>query len=471
MACLVLLIILAGFFFLPRHPQAFDSIAVLPVENVSGDPEQEAFCYGIHQDLIAQLSSIKAFKKVIDKNTMMTFKGTKKKSSEIAKELKVSAIVTANAVRSGSRVRIRFEVVDGLNNSQIGGDRFDGEYRDILSLEGQAAVAIAQKIQVALTPDEAKAVTQKKPVNPEAHNAYQKGMLMLGKEDISSAIPYFEQALDIDPDFAQAYAGLSLAYDFLTMSLPPQEMYPKARAAAEKALSLDDSLAEPHIVLGDAKYGFDWDWEGAEKEFQRALELNSNSGLAHALYGQLLAALGRCIEGAMHAEKALAVDPLTGMTWNFAIVTYIQCRQDDKACELAKECLNLFPNFKLMHVVLSQSYVRKKMLKEAAAEYQRAIELGCRPDVDVLVGLGEISRARDALNDLFSQAKEKNVDPLVIARAYVSLGEEEKALDWLEKGYEQKSFLMPWIRALPHWDPLRSDPRFIALLKKMRLEK
>lgn len=211
MACLVLLIILAGFFFLPRHPQAFDSIAVLPVENVSGDPEQEAFCYGIHQDLIAQLSSIKAFKKVIDKNTMMTFKGTKKKSSEIAKELKVSAIVTANAVRSGSRVRIRFEVVDGLNNSQIGGDRFDGEYRDILSLEGQAAVAIAQKIQVALTPDEAKAVTQKKPVNPEAHNAYQKDMPMLGKEDISSAIPYFEQALDIDPDFAQAYAGLSLA--------------------------------------------------------------------------------------------------------------------------------------------------------------------------------------------------------------------------------------------------------------------
>jgi serine/threonine-protein kinase len=483
MAGILILAVLAWLFVFPKRAQAFDTIAVLPIENMSGDATQDAFCYGVYQDLITHLSSIKAFKKVIDKNTMMTFKGTKKKSSEIARELRVSAIITASADRSGNIVRIRFDVIDGPNDRQIGGGKFDGEYRDILSLEGQAAVAIAQKIQVDLTPNESQTLLRKRPVNPEAYDVYQKGMFILGRinqatdisSDIEQSIKYFEQALKIDPNFALAYAGLGWAYDMSAISISPLVAWPKAKDAASKALSIDDSLAEAYAVMAEAAMYFEWDWKASETYWVKSLELNPNYAWANGGYASLLGCLGRHEEAISYAERALALDPNTQGTIGIGMQAYFSARQHDKSIALAREALKLFPGHPWLQLGIAWDHYFQGKGKEATAEIQEVIKSGLPADSPFLPSLfammGEKTKANQAINDLLVRLKGGYIDPLPLANAYALLGEYDHAFKWLEKCIEQRSIGMPYLKVNPFWDNLRADSRWPALLRRVGLEK
>jgi serine/threonine-protein kinase len=484
LACLFVLIASAIVFLLPKRGQAYDSIAVLPLQNISGDPEQESFCDGVHQELITQLSRIKAIKKVIAKSSMMGYKDTKKKISEIAGELKVAALVAGGANRSGNRVRINFEIIDGQTDKLIGGDQFDGEYRDILALQSEAALAIAQKIQASLTPEETRIIANTRPVNPEAHEAYLKGMFIIGSLDqlgmsmrpeLEKSIQFFEQAIKIDPSFAPGYAGLAWGYDFSALTRSPNEVIPKARDAALKAMSLDDSLADAHAVLADIKTVYDWDWEGAEGEYRRALHLNPNHAFAHFAYGLFLAGQGRGEEAVSHAERALELDPHTLTTVRYGIHIFGLARQFERAISLAKESLNLFANSRRLHLGLGRLYIGKSLFKEALAEFQKMVELGAPPNNPFLACAyaltGEKSKALDIVHSLLKQAEEGYADPYHVACAYAALGEKNKAFEWLEKAYEQRNPNMYVLKAEYILYDLQDDPRFTALLKKLKLDK
>jgi len=481
---LIVLIALAGDFLLPKRGQAYDSIAVLPFQNISGDPEQESFCDGVQQELITQLSRIKAIKKVIAKSSMMGYKDTKKKISEIAAELKVAALVAGGANRSGIKVRINFEIIDGQSDKLIGGDQFDGEYRDILALQSEAALAIAKKIQASLTPEESRIIASTRQVNLEAYEAYLKGTFIIGNQDqlstarrpaLEKSIQYFDQAIKIDASFAPAHAGLAWAYDFSALVRPPDEVIWKAKDAALKALSLDDSLADAHAVLADIKTIYDWDWQGAEREYRRALELNPNHAFAHITYGLFLAGQGRSEEAVFHAERALEVDPHTLTTVGYSIHILGLARQFDRAIFLAKEGLNVFPNSHRLHMLLGRLNIGKSSFKEALVEFQKLVELGAPPNNPVAACAyalaGERSKALDIVNYLLKQAKKEYVDPYWIACAYAALGAEDKAFEWLEKAYEQRNPSLYVLKAEYVLYNVQDDPRFRALLKKMKLDK
>ena len=469
----------------PATPR-IESLAVLPLANLSGDPQQQYFSDGMHEALITELSRIKAIK-VISRTSVMGYKGTKKRIPEIARELGVAAIVEGSTIHSGNLVRINVQLIDGRSDKHLWADNFDREYRDILALQSEAALAIAKQIQATLTPQEAKILARTRPVNPDAYQAYLKGMFLLGTlsdspqagPDVKKSIQYFEQARTTDPNFALAYAGVALAYDYYGSFgvAPPKETAPKAVEAASKALSLDDSLADPHLVLADLKFCYEWDFDGAEREFRRFFELNPNHALGHALYAVNLAATGRGKEGEaiLHADRARELDPLTYTTGEYVIAVYSLSHRYDRALALAKELLSLHPNNSGAHRNLGNVYIHKGLFGEALAEYQKSIELGAPPDSGWLATMyarsGEKVKARQFLNDLLRQSKEKDLNPAQTAQIYSLLGEKDKAFEWLERAYEQRSAGIPTTKVGPFYDNLRSDPRFTALLKRIGLEK
>jgi serine/threonine protein kinase/tetratricopeptide (TPR) repeat protein len=466
--------------------KAFDSIAVLPLENLSGDSNQQYFSDGMTEALITELSRIRAIK-VISRTSVMGYKGTRKKIPEIARELGVSAIVEGSTVRSGKLVRINVQLIDGRSDEHLWADNFDREYRDILSMQSEAALAIAKQIQATLTPQEARALARKRSVNPDAYEAYLKGMFVTStmsnnldtKPGLEKSIQFFEQALTIDPNFALAYAGIAVAFDNYASAnfAPPKETFPKAIEAARKALNLDDSLADPHLVLADIKCGFEWDFDNAEREYRRFFELNPNYAMAHAWYALCLASRGRGREGEalLHADRARELDPVTYSTGEIVTSAYFVSRHYDRALALAKELINLHPNNPAAHREFSWVCLPKGLYKESLVEYQKSIELGAPPDPVWLAGIyafsGEKPKARELLNGFLSESKQKYVNSWNVAGVYSLLGEKDKAFEWLEKGYDERSTFIPATKVHPTFDNLHSDPRFTALMRKIGLEK
>ncbi|MGB8957755.1 MAG: protein kinase [Candidatus Aminicenantales bacterium] len=481
MTGILILAIVAWLLIFPKRTQAFDSIAVLPIEHVSGDADQEAFCDGVHQELITRLSSIRAFKKVIAKSTMMTFMGTKKKSSEIAKELKVSAIVSVSASRSGDKVRIRFEVIDGLSDKQISGENFDGEFRDILNLESEAAMAIARKIQASLSPEETESLTKKRPVNPDAYDLYLKAMLIVDasygfRESIEKSLQYFEQAIKIDQDFALGYAGMAWAYDNLCLQISPREAWPKAKVAAEKALSLDDSLVLAHVVLGDMKTFYEWDWEGGEKAYRRALELNPNYAYAYNDFAILLDALGKDDEAVRQAERALELDPNSMMIRENASLVFNSAGQYDKAIFLNKKYQALYPGEFLSSWILMDSYHAQGMDAEAAVEARKLLEISTTQSPDFSLQaicyaiLADKSKSLAAIDNMLKQGVGSE-DPLLMPMVYAVLGDKDKAFEILGKQFEYRHPNWVGIHNLFKTTILREDARSSVFLRRMGLEK
>jgi TolB-like protein/Tfp pilus assembly protein PilF/predicted Ser/Thr protein kinase len=484
LAALGLVLLLAGLGWrlgwLPPGPRPgqIQSLAVLPLENLSHDPEQEYFADGMTDELITDLAKIGVLR-VISRTSVMHYKGSKKTLPEIARELKVDAVVEGSVEHSVDRVRIRAQLIHAADDRHLWAESYERDVRDVLALQDEVARTIANEIKVKLTSQEQAQLTSARPVNPEAHELYLKGRYYWNKrtpEALKKSLEYFQQAIDKDPSYALGYAGMADAYAMLGSGeygiLPPKEAFPKAEAAAMKALEFDSALAEPHATLGYSK-DFDWDWQGAEREFKQAIDLNPGYTTAHHWYAIHLTSLGRNTEAIAEIRKAQSLDPLSLIISADVAWVFYFARRYEQQGEQARKTLEMDSNFAIARMYLSYSYSHMGKHKEAVAEMKKAVDLsgGSLPMVGNLAYIyalaGRRYEAIKILNDLKARSKREFVSPDVLAQIYTGLGDKDHAIAWLEKGYEQRSDFTSLLKVLPELDPLRSDPRFKDLLRRV----
>jgi serine/threonine-protein kinase len=451
------------------------SVAVLPLKNVSGDPEQEYFSDGMTEALISDLAKIGALK-VISRTSVMRYKGTEKSLPEIAGELNVDAVLEGSVLLSGERVRITAQLIEAETEQNLWADNYERDLRDILSVQGEVAQAIVHAIQIQLTPEETTRLASARPVNPEAHEAYLKGRFhwyKLTPQDVEVALQYFQLALQKDPDYALAYTGIAEVWsNGAILGVPPGEAIPKAKAAALKAIQLDSTLAEAHDLLARVRTWGEWDWAGAEPEFQRAIELNPNYPDARVFYSLFLTALGRPEEARVQIERALELDPLNFFfEWAFGWHLLRQGRYDDAIVQLRRS-LRKEPNFLLAHLHLWSAFHERRMYEEALAEAKAFFAAVGVPDVAEALARGYAQAGYPtamhlAAETLAARSNLAYVSPERIAELYAYAGDKERALEWLEKAYQDRNIAMVNLRIDPGWDSLRDDPRFQDLLRRM----
>ena len=462
------------------------SLAVLPLENLTGDPSQEYFADGMTESLITELGRIST-PRVISRQSVMQYKASKKSLREIAGELKVDAILEGAVERSGDRVRVTIHLSQAFPERQLWAQEYDRSIRDILSLQGEIAHAVTDEIQVKLTPEEQTRLTSARPVDPEAHDYYLRGRYLLGlapahhskltderqytETDIQVAIGHFKRAIEKDPAYASAYAGLADAYILLGNPVwgghSPKETLSDARVAATKALELDPSLAEAHFSLAQT-LEYAWNWSEAEKEYRLALKLNPNYADTHLQYGRFVQALKRNDEAMTHMNHAIELDPFSIKTRVVvAYVTYAS-RQYDPA---VKQFESLGDDWGLIW-----AYREKEIYPEAIAAWQRwklshRSQRRCPQCLATLAGIyglqGRKREAKELIDELRETARHHYVSGFFFAEAYVGLGEKDQALTWLERAYEEHDQWMVFINSYPGLDRLRSEPRFQALLRLM----
>lgn len=482
-AILVVFIIVAGLSLFTRRQAAIDSIAVLPLQNLSGNPEQEYFADGMTEALISELAKISAFRRVISRTSVMQYKEARKSMTEIAHELNVDAMVEGSVLLVGQRVRITAQLIEARKDRHLWSNDYERDLSDILKLQKEVANAIAREINIALTPKEQAFLEQAHAVNPEAYQLYLKGRFFWNKrttEGLNRANDYFEQSINKDPNCAQAYAGLADSYNILGEYgyLPPKEAFPRAKAAALKALEIDDTLTEAHASLAWIKFDYDWDWEGAEREFKRAIELNPAYATAHHWYALYLARMARFEEAIKEITRSLELDPLSLVINRSTGLIFYHARQYDRSIEALRKTIEMDPNFSSAHWWLGLVYLQKSMYKEALAEFQREKNLSkvFSPFALQSIGLayakmGKSEEAQQVLNELTERRKEAYVQPSHIATLYFVLGKENQGFEWLEKAYEGRDSGLTYLKTDPVFDSVRSDPRFKALLEKMGLDK
>lgn len=455
------------------------SLAVLPLENLSHDPDQEYFSDGITDALITDLAQIGSLK-VISRTSSMQYKRTKKSLPIIARELNVDGIVEGTVLRSGDRVRITAQLLYGPSDKHIWAESYERSLRDVLALQNEVASAIAQEIKVKVTPQEKMRLATARPVNLEAHEAYLKGRYFLNKrteEGFRRAIEYFNEANEKDHNYALGHSGLADSYILIGeySLLPPKEAFSQARDAAAKALELDDTLAEAHNALAAVKEDYDWDWPGAEREFQRAIELNPGYATAHQWYAELLSEIGRDPEALAEIRRAQQLDPFSLIINAVSADALRTAGQDDLAIEQLRKTLEIDPNFAHAHFHLGLTQLRKGAFAEATAEFQTAETLS--PNVADYKGalgyaygrLGRRDEAHKLLDELKDRSKQSYVSWFYIAAIYVGLDEKHQAFACLEKAYEEREQGLVVMRREPMFDPLRADPRYQDLLRRMNL--
>ena len=451
-AALLLLAAAASTWWATRHgatavPRRIRSLAVLPLENLSQDPEQEYFAEGMTDELITSLAKIQSVR-VISRNSIMPYKGRHEPVAQIGRELSVDAVIEGTVMRQGNRVRITAQLIEAHSDQHLWAQAYEGDVRDVLKLQEEVAQAIASEIKGKLAPEEKVHLTSAKVVDPDAHEADLRGFYELHKhgaagtfiapgDDIDRAIKFFQQAIAIDPSDALAYAGLAAAYyDQSTFFRAPLEVMPKAKAAAMKAIELDDSLAEAHASLGYVKLNFDWDWPGAEGEFRRALELNPNLASVHAGYAHYLLTLGRSQEAIQELGELHNVDPLYPQSHVGLPYTLWNLRLYQEAVEAAKKEGD--------ERVIALSRIEQGRREEAIAAADRAMKVAHNPvilaqlaSVYALAGMND--KARTILNGLEAQVKQRYICGFNIACVYIGLGDKEQAYLWLEKAYGARS--------------------------------
>jgi len=475
---LILMTVIALSLFTGRA-EAIDSIAVLPLENLTGDAAQEYFVDGVTDELIGQLAQISALR-VISRRSVMRYKESDKSLPEIARELNVDALVEGTVHKVGESVRIRVQLIDALPEERnLWAETYDRAMTDVLAMYGDMARAIADKIQVKLTPKEETRLASALQVNPEAYEAYLKGSYYwkrLTPADLDTAQRYFELALAKDPSYAPAYSGISfgwMARATATAAVAlPHEAAPKAREAAIRSLELDSTLAEPYFALAGISTWYEWDWDKAEREFQRAIELNPNFADAHVFYGLFLTAMGRLSESRLQIEQALELDPL-----NFMYQTYLgkaleRSRRFDEAIAQYHKGLALEPNFIDALSGLRNSYHQKGMYEEALVAARRLFIARGEHDVVEAMERGNVDGGYSEAMRLAAEslaARSNLAHALRIATLYTYAGEKERALEWLEKAYQERLQNMIYLRVSPKWDRLRDDPRFKDLLRRIGL--
>jgi TolB-like protein/DNA-binding winged helix-turn-helix (wHTH) protein/Tfp pilus assembly protein PilF len=470
--------ILAFLLFRSRGRASADirSLAVLPLDNLSGEASQNYFADGMTDELITDLAQISALR-VISRTSVMVYKGARKPLPEIARELNVDAVVEGTVLRSGDQVRITAQLIEASTDKHLWSQSYEGDLRDTLALQKKVATAIAEQIRIELTPQEQAALKDAKVVNPEAYEAYLKGRYFWNKrtaDGLKVALAYFNQAIEEDPKYAQAYSGLADTYallgDWEYGVLVPSEAYPKAKAAAIKALDLDKTLAAAHTSLAFSLDAFDWDWQSAEKEFKRAIELNTGYATAHHWYAWHLSEMGRSSEAIAEMRKAENLDPLSLIISADMAEILLVAHLNDEAVEQSRRTIDMDPHFGIAHYELGQAFVQKHSYNEAIAEFQKAIELsgGSIPCTSNLAYAYAVSNQRNEavkiLNDLLTRSTRNASE---IALMYVGLGEKDQAMKWLERAYAEH--FNPSILVRPAFDPLRSDPRFQNLVHRIGL--
>jgi TolB-like protein/DNA-binding winged helix-turn-helix (wHTH) protein/Flp pilus assembly protein TadD len=455
------------------------SIAVLPLESLSSDPSQDYFSDGMTDELITALAQISALR-VISRTSIMTYKGVRKLLPAIARELNVEAVVEGTVLRFGDRVRITAQLIGLPVERHIWAQSFEGDLRDTLALQNSVARAIAEQIRATVTQREQVALQNSKPVNPVAYEAYLKGRYFMNKrtgDGLKKAIEYFSHAIERDPTYAAAYSGLADAYalsgDWKYGILSPQDAFSKAKAAATKALALDDNLAEAHASLAFALDLYGWDWETAETEYKRAIKLNPGYATAHQWYSWHLMMMGRNSEGILELTKAESLDPLSLIISADMADALCVARLYDEAVQKSKKTLEMDPNFAIGHFELGQALEQKHMHDEAILEFQRAIELaGHSGAFDSNLGYayavsGRKEEAIKIVSDLEARRDQNPSADADIALIYVGLGDRDQAMISLNKACEARFKASILLR--PAFDPLRSDARFQDLLRRVGL--
>jgi len=480
-AALIILLIAGGISLFKGRQQAIDSIAVLPLKNLSGDPGQEYLADGMTEALIGELGKISALRRVISSTSVMRYKGTDKSLPDIARELNVSAVVEGSVLLVGEQVRIRAQLIEARKDRLVWNDSYERDLRDILALQRELARSIAKEIKVVVSPEEQARLAQVHPINPEAYQFYLKGRYLWNKrtgEDLKKALEYFEQAIEKDPDYALAYAGMADLYYILPwyLPLPPKEAFSKGKEVALKALEIDDTLAEAHTSLAAIKWNL-WEWEEAEKEFKRAIELNPGYATAHHWYAYYLMLVGRHDESIKEIKIAQELDPHSLIiNANVGFVLY-HARRYDQAIEHYKSRIEMDPGFNVLHYYLGMAYVQKGMYEEAVEEFQESMTLSVENAVDLaLIGhvyavTGRKDEAMNIIGKLEELSKLEYVAPTLMALIYAGLGQKDKAFKWLEEAYEKGDHMLIYLKVEPELDSLRSDPRFAELLEKIGLEK
>jgi len=454
-------------------------LAVLPFENLSGGSEQDYFSDGLTEEIITQLGSLQPSRLgVIARNSSMKYKHTNKIPSQIGHELGVDYILGGTVRRDAGRTRITVQLIQVSDQTYMWTRTYERDLRDILGLQSEVAQAIGNEVKVRLTPQEKLLLSGVRPFDPEAHEAYLRGLYFWNKrteEGLEKAVAYFQAAVERDPSYAAAYAGLADSYLLLGDFgfLAPEEAYPKAKSEAQKAVATSDHLAEAHAALAMVALEYDWDWADAEKKFRRAIEINQNYATAHQWYAEHLITLGRYEEAIGQVNQARELDPLSLPINATAGLWLYYAQRYGPAIEQSKKTIEMDPNFWMPHWVLGRIYNRQELYGKAIPELRIATALP-GPRTFVLSELGYAyarsarkTEARMILGTLKDQGKARHDTGLDAARIYIGMGEPDQALACLEAGYNQHSMYLIWLNVEPTLMPLHSDPRFQDLVRRV----
>ena len=462
----------------PPNQAKIQSIAVLPLENLSGDAKQEYFADGMTEELIGALTKISSLR-VISRTSAMQYKNAHKPLPQIAKELHVNAVVEGSVARleKPDRVRVSAQLIDAASDRSLWSETYERGLGDVFAMQDEVARNIARQIRAQLTPEDQQRLASARPVNTEAHEAYLQGRYHWQRgteEQFREAKADFEQAIQIDPTYALAYVGLA-DYYWGTDNLPPRLAIPKAKELAQKALTLDENLSDAHTTLGSIKFYYDWDWTGAEKEFQRAIALGPSNAEAHRMYALFLAQMGRSSDAIRQIQYALELDPVSFSTSVTAGWIHYFARDYDRALELCNASLQTDPKAASGHECLSSSYLEKGKSQAAIAQAQ-VIAPGPASDPVRMVALarsyavaGDMQHAGAVLSELVGASKAHYVPPYFLSIVTAAMGQKEQAFFWLQRAYDQRDAYMVRLKVDTAMDPLRSDPRFQSLLQRMRL--
>lgn len=459
-------------------PVRIQSIAVLPLENLSHEPEQEYFVDGMTEELITSLSKIGALH-VTSRTSVMRYKRTDKSLPQIARELNVDAIVEGTVQRSGDRVRITSQLIHAPTDRHMWAGTYDRELKDVLALQDEVARAIANEIKATLTPQEQKSLTAVRPVNPEAYEAYLKGRYYWNKrtaDGIKKASGYFQQAINLQPNYGMAYSGLADCNSGLAWHgfAAPNEVLPIAKASALKAIEIDPASGEAHASLALA-LSHQRNWGAAENEFKRALQLNPGYANAHHWYGDYLSVVGRHEEALAEAKRAFELDPLSPMINTWLGYRYYYSRHYDQAIEQCRKILDFDPTFAAAHLLLGQAYLQKGLHAQAISELQTATTLsGDSPIYLAQVGAAYSAGGRNAealavIVQLQKVARQSYVSSYGLAQIYAALGDKQHAMKSLESAYDEGAVWLQYLKVDPALDSLHSEPQFQDLARRMGL--
>jgi serine/threonine-protein kinase len=458
--------------------ETISSVAVLPFVNAGADPNAEYLSDGITESLINSLSMLPHLK-VMSRDSAFMYKGKDTDARTVGQTLGVRAVLKGRVMQRGDGLEISAELVDARDNSHIWGQQYSRKSSDLFALQDEISKEITTMLRMRLSGEDDKRMRKSYTANPEAYQDYLKGLYWWNKRTESGynkGIDYFQQAIAKDPNYALAYTGLADSYSRLANNgyVPRKEAYPKAKEAVLKALELDNTLGEAHTALAFIKTDYDWDWSGAEREFQRAIELDPGYAYAHELYGYLLYRLGRFEEAIAEIKHSVELDPLSLQDNRVLGQAYYFARQYDQAIEQFRKTIELDPNFPGGHEFLGEVYLHKSMYREGIAEIEKELmafpnSTGTLAELGYAYALeGRKDEAQRVLDQLNERSKQKYVSAVSRAIIYAGLGEKDKAFEWLEKAYEERS--IGAVKVNPIYDPLHSDPRFADLLRRMNLQ-